>query len=85
MTGMGMQNENENKKNQMLSFAGCKCGADVIESTVSSMVKPTSLNEKEKGFSIWEESNVGRRKHAVSSHRTTEWLKQLFIQKNGPL
>ncbi|KAK1439022.1 hypothetical protein QVD17_04837 [Tagetes erecta] len=75
---IGMQNEKENWK-------GCKCGGDVIESTVTSMVKPTSLNEKETGFSISEKSNVGWRKHAVSSHRTSEWLKQLFIPKNVPL
>ncbi|KAI3713026.1 hypothetical protein L1987_71596 [Smallanthus sonchifolius] len=64
-----MRNEDENvKMKRILSFAGCKCSASVIESTVSSrisMVKQTGLNEKETGLGISKESNVGRRKHAI--------------------
>ncbi|KAI3813387.1 hypothetical protein L1987_18109 [Smallanthus sonchifolius] len=80
--GGNLRNENVKMK-RILSFAGCKCSASVIESTVSSrisMVKVTGLNEKETGFGSSKESNVGGRKHAVSSHRTSEWLKQLFVQ-----
>lgn len=76
------QNQNQNeKKKHILLFGGCKCNGDVIETstTVScSMVKPTTpLNGKE--------SNVGRRKHAVSTHRTSQWLNHLSIQETASL
>ncbi|KAM0057860.1 hypothetical protein Hdeb2414_s0005g00164521 [Helianthus debilis subsp. tardiflorus] len=87
-SGRMMKNEDEKKKKHVLS---CKCSAeDVIESTVSSrisMVNERSLNEEETKTRS-KESNVGRRKHVVSlsgHHRTSEWLKQLFVQKNDPL
>ncbi|KAL8266215.1 hypothetical protein R6Q59_003559 [Mikania micrantha] len=85
------RNHENEKEKHVLSFAGCKCSANVIESTVSSrmsMVKPTTLNEPETGSAglrISKERNVERREHAVSDHRTSKWLKQLFIQRNGPL
>ncbi|KAI3699548.1 hypothetical protein L2E82_43943 [Cichorium intybus] len=85
--GSSMKDQDQKKKKMKISFlGGCTC---TIENTVCSripMVKPTGLKEEETKSRVSKESNVGRStKHAVSSHRTSEWLKQLSIQESASL
>ncbi|KAI3665670.1 hypothetical protein L6452_44300 [Arctium lappa] len=74
-----MKDENEKKTttNHLLLFGGCKCSAIEVENGVSWRIP--MVKDKVKPTVLKEESNVGKRKHAVASYRTSEWLKQFVF------
>ena len=76
--GSNMKDEKEKKTKQILLFGGCECSANEVESEVLSWRIPM-VKVKGRGLMKEESNVVGGRKHAVATHRTAEWLKQLSI------